>query len=290
MNASTKIRSTVTKLVSVPHLSPSQDPVQEFLPSQEPHTINTPTVSNKTTNTIATLKDNDKTPTKIIKDHISLTQLNEGISFVSSHKSDETYNDDDLSYDSSIVSMPPLFKRTTIDSDSSSSGDDDSSKDRSSYYFEENKDNIIEWLEDDDDTTLENEHLSLSLKHDDESIISTSNSIEIIDSNNDITNNNNVARTSSLVRTTTANLASILSNNTPNVDTDQASTNNILPDDVTPLQTTTRINSTTLVDNRVEPRRDSIILDTVPTSKTSAEVHDQLVSDNNTIINKRIAK
>ena len=106
-NVSNNIRSTVTKLVSLPHPPPpSHDPDQEFLLSQELHTVNTPIVSNKTTNAIEILEDTGKTRNKTIKDHISLTQLNEEISFVSSNNSDETYNDNDLSYDSSIVTMP----------------------------------------------------------------------------------------------------------------------------------------------------------------------------------------
>ena len=114
-------------------ISLTQDPVQEFLPSQEFHTVNTPTVSNKTTNTIVTVDDVVNTHPYTITNHSSLTQPNEEISFVSSKDSDETYNGNDLSYDSSIVSMPPLFQRTANHSESSSGGYDDTSNDSSSY-------------------------------------------------------------------------------------------------------------------------------------------------------------
>ena len=219
MNVSNTVHSTVTKLVSLPHLSPTQDPVQEFLPSQEFHTVNTPTISNKTTNTIVTLDNVVNTHPYTITYHSSLTQPNEEISFVSSKDSDETYNDNDLSYDSSIVSMPPLLQRTANHSDSSSDGHDDSSDDSSSYYFEDNKDNIAEWFDADDDKTINNAHLSLSLKADDKSIVSKSSSTNYTNDKNDITTNNDVTITKSSTTTTTSNLVSLLSTTNTNVDT-----------------------------------------------------------------------
>ena len=217
MTVSNTVHSSVTKLVSLPHLSPSHDPVQEFLPSQELHTVNTPTVSNTTTNTIVTLDDGIK------------IELNESISFVSSNNSDETYNEDDLSYDSSIVSMSQLLQRTTSDSDSSSDGCDDNSDDNSSYYFEDNKDSMAEWLNANDEQRIKSAHFSLSLKakYDDDSIASNSNSIVYISSKNDTTANNDVARTNSSVMTTTANLVSILSNTNTNVDINPVPTTHV---------------------------------------------------------------
>ena len=237
MNVSNTVHSSVTKLVSLPHLSPSQDSVKEFLPSQELHAVATPTASNKTKNIIVTLDDD-------IKDHPSLTQINEVFSFVSSNHSDETYNDDDLSYDSSIDSMPQLLQRTTDHSDSSSDGSDNSSDDSSSYYFQDNKDNITEWLaNNDDEVVVHRSNLSPQLQADDASIISnhdmtnididdvqtphvspvgvlqsthTSERTTNIDDEenniNDITTAKDYQRTSSSIMTTTANLEYILSN------------------------------------------------------------------------------
>ena len=90
-----------------------------------------------------------------------------------------------------------------------------------------------------------------------------------------------------MVRTTTANLVSILSNKNTNIDTNHVSTTHVLPDDGKPLQLTNTFNRTALVDNRVEPRCDSNILDTV---QNSTEVHHQIDSDNKTFINKIFAK
>ena len=199
------------------------------------HTVNTLTVSNKTTNTIVTLEDGVK------------TQLNEAISFVSFNNSDKTYNDDDLSYDSSIVSMPQLLQRTTSDLDSSSDGCDDSA----SCYVEDNKDIIVEWLNADDEAIIKRAHFSLSLKADDDSIVSNSSSIAYININNDITANNDVARTNSSIMTTTTNLVSVLSKT--NVDTNPVPTTHFFPVVVLPLPTMNTFESNKTVDDHTTP-------------------------------------
>ena len=210
MNVSNTAHSTITKLFSLPHLSPSQDSVQEFPPLQELHVVNTPTASSKTKNTIVTLDDD-------VKDYPSLTQLNDVISFVSSNNSDETYNDDDLSYDSFIDSMPQLLQRTKHHSDRSSSGYDDSSDNSLSYYIQDNNDNISEWLDNnDDEVVVKRSHSSSSLKADDTSIVSNYN-------------NNDVARSKSSIMTNTSTLVSLLSTTNTNIDTNDVPTPHISP-------------------------------------------------------------
>ena len=69
MNVSDKVNSAVAKLIDQPYISPSQDPVQEFPPSQEIQSIKTPTVSNKTSNTVVTLDDGDIKQFHTLKGH-----------------------------------------------------------------------------------------------------------------------------------------------------------------------------------------------------------------------------